>query len=103
MFDDAADLLTPEGRWTRHQFARNGIGRRAHFNSPSAACFCVLGAIYRVSTNDIVDRCGAYEILTDAVDCESIAIWNDDPEREQGEVVAFLRKLAEAERAKSAA
>lgn len=98
----AADLLTPEGKWTQGAYARGKSGRSVHEHSPSAVCFCALGALWRVGDVGALWRVGdddwrAKGYLRRVIDT-AIAEWNDDPARTQAEVVAALRKAAELAR-----
>jgi len=94
----AADLLEPEGRWTRGHAARAVGGMGVDFNSPDASCWCAWGALAKVSGGNEVE---AFEALTDHLQLEQEIdpalfgeIWNDAPERTQAEVVQALRDAA---------
>lgn len=92
----AADLIEPEGCWTRGAFARVAPGASsvpAHF--AAAACWCLMGAVIHEApaTGGIQKR--AYEYISSVLGKRHIDEWNDAPDRTQAEVVAALRKAAE--------
>lgn len=88
----AADLIEPEGAWTTDAEAREAEeGAEVDPLDPSAACFCVGGAIWRVAPGDL--RWPAAHYLESLVGGD-IPEWNDAPERTQAEVVAKLREAA---------
>ena len=94
----AADLLTPEGAWTQREYARDALGNRTLITL-DATCFCVVGAISKVSGLEPVqvERSGANQALLKVInhpDDAGIVYWNDTPGRTQAEVVAALRAAA---------
>jgi hypothetical protein len=88
--DRAADLIEPEGAWTQGWFARDERGRGVLEDAAEAVCFCIFGALMRVSQDDADD---ALDILRSVIP-EGISYWNDAPGRKQSEVVAKLREAA---------
>jgi hypothetical protein len=90
----AASLIEPEGAWTTGAFARDARHHPVPEHEDDAKCFCVAGAIYRVT----ISAFGASRALTffsDALALDGqVATWNDAPERTQAEVVAALRAAA---------
>jgi hypothetical protein len=102
VLDRAADLIEPEGAWTKGGYARGASGTFV-ICSENATCFCALGAI-SVASN----RWG----YTDEPDARAVRVleglvegplsgWNDAPERTQAEVVAKLREAARIARGES--
>jgi hypothetical protein len=98
----AADLIEPEGKWTRRAFSRNANGVAEDGCdrwSANPVCFCALGAIAQAAGMEspdgvwITPAARALEALI-SPDL-SVAGWNDAPERTQAEVVAALRKAAD--------
>ena len=107
--------------WCQRAFARTaeGIGVRSH--NPNACSFCTLGAIYAVV--DVLpvsiryyDLCALSDAVTNALNVaikksgtkgipystqnsESIARWNDYPERTKEEVLAVYDSAIQAESA----
>jgi len=49
VLDRAADLIEPEGAWCQGADARDAHGCDVDYDSPRAKCFCIVGAINRVS------------------------------------------------------
>lgn len=97
VLERAADLIEPEGKWTKGELARDELGQPldsvADIISGKAKCFCAWGAITHVF--------GGYphgspeaSALCKAVGTLNIGEWNDEPERTQAEVVAKLREAA---------
>jgi hypothetical protein len=93
----AADLIARPGAWTQGEFARGKTGRPVKTRD-CAVCLCVIGAIDVASgarpgteANDDALRVLAWEVGCSLWD---IAVWNDEPERTQEEVVAKLKEAA---------
>jgi hypothetical protein len=107
ILDRAADLIEPEGMWTRQSYARDAKGREISPESPEATCFCMMGAISRVASNH-ADLHAALALVGEGLPpspkynahiggadyVAAIARFNDAPERTQAEVVAKLREAA---------
>lgn len=109
----AAELIEPEGAWTRDEYWRAPEGEYSDFHfkadwygddtvdpkpwGNTATCFCLLGAIGHVMQIDPDDVEGVPEIIGPllAVTGDRIASWNDAKERTQAEVIAALRKAAD--------
>lgn len=107
----AADLIEPEGRWTQGTLARDEAGLEVHNpDDAEAYCWCVAGAIQRVTGGGWSDADFAiYHASRRAVlgavglgEDDSIAPWNDAPERTQAEVITALRQAALSHRPKEA-
>lgn len=95
---EAANLLETKG-WTQDAFARdaNGMGIKSH--EESAVCFCTIGALNRVSGENVVRRLDtegnkAYEYLRDSIGGWGIAEWNDSYDRTKEDVISALRNAA---------
>ncbi|MBO9624132.1 MAG: hypothetical protein J7500_15600 [Sphingomonas sp.] len=78
----AADLIEPEGKWTRGVYV-----------GPDRNCWCVLGAIQRAGNFGHDDN-RPVAFLKDLMGVAWLHEWNDDPNRTQAEVVAKLREGA---------
>lgn len=97
----AADLIEPEGKWTRGNYwVTPGGLTSTDLEAPDtipaeAGCFCVMGAIARVSgvRCDDARETPAGQALMAALD--DPVLWNDRPRRKQAEVVAKLREVAD--------
>jgi hypothetical protein len=91
----AADLIEPEGAWTQASFARVASGEKTVPEDPAAVCWCLSGALSRVSSEAVFkDRSAAFDALYLALDDDGVFGWNDAPGRTQAEVVAKLREAA---------
>lgn len=54
VLDRAADLIEPEGAWTRHRFARDSGGAPVRPRDPRATCWCMTGAIIRAGNGEVM-------------------------------------------------
>ena len=73
--------------------ARNKSGRKIHAMSDAATCFCITGAIERVTKiSDFADATCARDTLRKVVGYYGIATWNDTPGRTQSEVLDAMDK-----------
>ena len=89
----AADLIEPEGAWTRGVLARNASGNLVMPCNPEAICWCALGAI-RVAGHFVQAATRSVCFFRRHIGVESIEDWNDATGRTQVEVVAALRAAA---------
>jgi hypothetical protein len=99
---DAAELLRTKG-WTQGKFARADDGERVEVMADDAACFCTLGAVYRI-TDRLPGICEerAVDALARAVGgcadvtaAAHVAVWNDAPGRTLPEVLAAFERAAD--------
>ena len=96
----AADLLEKPGGWTQGALALGGEGEYLDVDSSDATCFCVVGAIRRVSgfgrrpEETIPVRQALAASLRLPGYKAPLVNWNDDPDRTQAEVVKALRHAA---------
>jgi hypothetical protein len=88
----AADRLAQEGAWTQNALAKDDIGTQVPPRYATACQWCSKGAI-RAETQNIYDQYRAELALRNVLD-EPITVWNDNPARNQIEVVAAFRKAA---------
>lgn len=92
----AADLIEPEGAWTKDWFAKDAAGRDVDAGDCDAVCWCVRGAVHHVSGEDEPNEEQIFAplraVLGEGVDV--IEGWNDADETTQAEVVAKLREAA---------
>lgn len=91
--EKARDLIAQEGKWTQGWFARAANGDAVIAECDDAVCFCMAGAIKRVTDkNSMYIR--ALTTVQDAVGM-NVGSFNDDPTRTQAEVVeAFDKAIA---------
>lgn len=102
VLDAAADLIGGPGAWIQCAYATSGNGLPIEPWSPDATCFCVTGAIARVTGQDVltIDRhrrnlaARAYIRLCRTLDVPEPFDWNDASGRTQTEVVQALRQAA---------
>ena len=93
----AAELVERPGAWTQGELARCESGQADHFDAPSAACWCAMGAVFHVAQksciwDSTVDARAA--LLRQIQPIESIAGWNDAPGRTAAEVACLMRRAA---------
>ena len=91
------ERLADEARWTKGFAARDAAGDPTQCEKPDAACFCIVGAFWRESAklNDI-RASNAFAVRLGFGDWETLAEWNDAPERTHAEVLARLDAAIEA-------
>lgn len=101
---DARALVARPGGWTQGAFAKTAKGIKCDVDEEDAECFCAYGAIRKSASHDMSLRLRMKSLVLTGQDCEcvdmSMAIWNDQPNRTQQEVVAAFDAaiaLAEAE------
>lgn len=97
----AAEILEPEGAWTRGYYARNKGGAFTDHLSISACSWCLEGALSRAAVeletspqDDLYVSARARLIPLTGF---SLVKFNDAPDRTQAEVVATLRATAAAQ------
>ena len=84
--------------WTQGVDARGADGAAVDPWDERAASWSLLGAIVAVLERDARERgempleelAAALYGLADVIECESLAVWNDDPARRREDVVAAL-------------
>ncbi|MFL5910727.1 MAG: hypothetical protein ACJ768_09205 [Gaiellaceae bacterium] len=90
--------------WTQHAESRDAAGGAVDPWQPSATCWSLLGALV-AALEEQTDRgddlplaqlADALDALALFVDSDSLADWNDDPQRSQDEVIGVLSAAAEA-------
>lgn len=96
ILDKAADLIEPEGAWTRNALARRPDGHLIGPLEEGATCWCLYGALDRVTGVSGYDGQAA-TALSNVID-DYVSEWNDRPARTQQEVVTALREAARKER-----
>lgn len=81
---EARRLIAEKG-WTQGVYARHANGNLIDPMEGNAACFCSLGAIWKVG--GILEHAFAVIALEGVIGI-SLAEWNDDPSRTKEEVLA---------------
>ncbi len=98
VLDGAADLLTPEGKWTQGAFARDENGVEIEtFRDENPTCFCLFGAVAYVAGAEPEEYREPDFILREVIgvgSASAVADWNDTSGRTQAEVIAKLREAA---------
>lgn len=85
-----SELLEHPASWTKGALARNIFGDSMLGLGDDAVSFCLYGAINRCYLGK-----SNYENVVKTVEAvvDNIIIWNDDPDRKYGEVVALAQRL----------
>jgi hypothetical protein len=92
------DLLTHESKWTQYSLARNRVSEGCLVNSPGAAKYSLLGAVYATYGDKTPKARRAITKLVVAaglpvdVPVQRLATWNDDAERTFEEVRKVIEK-----------
>ena len=96
----ARELLSDPARWTKGAWAEDGAGMEVSPVSPNAVCWCVEGALMRVSGVEVVTAVGfALEALANVVG--DIAWYNDAATTQFSDILTALdRAIALAESTK---
>ena len=100
VLERAADLIEPEGKWVKGDFARNINGDSLENGyDDGAVCFCALGAIEHIVGEG--ECTTPYKWVVADVVGRSTTAFNDALGRTQAEVVEALRKAATLAREQS--
>ena len=94
------ELLSEPGRWTQGYFARDAAGQECASKDPAATCWCVVGAMVRLGSDDPRPDIEFINALKAHLGppC-SLSMWNDAPGRTHADVLALLdRVVAQMER-----
>lgn len=87
-------LIEKPGSWIQNDYAKDEYGMTTHSNSPTAVCFCTLGAMKRTiamgSHNVGNRRADVIEALERFMDGASIPDFNDHATHE--EVIEVINK-----------
>jgi hypothetical protein len=94
VLNDAADLIEPEGRWTKKVLARDGDGTPIWPEDPAACRWCAEGAISRVAPSWPL-KSAAFVAVRRQINHEGIDDWNDEQHGPEP-VIAALRAAAQA-------
>ena len=86
--------------WTQHYMARNKNGSIINYKSPEATKWCVLGAMFKLGweDKDIVDQETKLQkeiaifYKDDVYAPESVAGWNDEPERTVEDIIKLTKR-----------
>ncbi|WP_454287233.1 DUF6197 family protein [Rhizobium arsenicireducens] len=71
----ALELIRDPDHWTQGQFARDAAGQKVSINSPSATCFCSIGAVLVLAPPTSLEDEAL--LLLEAQLTTSIATFND--------------------------
>ena len=90
-----ADLLEKPGSWTQGAAARNAAGRPVHVIDEDAVCWCLIGALRRITGDVAIENRVAAKMglpLPTIGSTHPLATFNDHPDRTQSEVVETIRR-----------
>lgn len=100
LLSKAADLLEQPNAWCQGSIARDAKGERVGVaQSPRACSWCIIGAVVKAAGSVKLPDGIIHKIKNAAVADDvylSLGSWNDEPSRTKNDVVAVLRKAAEA-------
>lgn len=94
-------LLEAPERWTQGYFARDAAGQECVSKDPAAQCWCIVGAMVRLGSDDPRPDVEFINVLKAHLGPagRSLSMWNDAPGRTHADVLALLdRVIAEGER-----
>ena len=63
VLEETRELLSDPERWTKDGFARDGDDQPTHWADPNAVCWCLGGAISRVSAEHKVESREAFQAI----------------------------------------
>lgn len=93
----ARALIAEPGMWTQRAFARNANGLPVSDSYGLATCWCSVGAIRVASKRSSVRADTASALVRRGIgNPESLAEWNDAPERTHAEVLEAFDRAIEA-------
>lgn len=97
------ELLAKPERWTKDAYARDADGARVEATDPRATCWCLSGAITKV-TPDHATGVPVWMALSDETERARggavVGFWNDRPRRTHAQVLRLIdRAIARAEKA----
>lgn len=86
------ELLDDASKWTRGAFAANVFGEHVPYDAPSAACWCLRGAIFRCYGRQTEQSERVSNLVYATLDAP-IATWNDCRGRKFADVKALVEEL----------
>jgi hypothetical protein len=89
------ELYSGPEKWTKGVLARNAEGKQVDIKHPTAECFCIIGALkkcYASNIDDMQFQFAVAKIITELGPIDSLASWNDAPERTFEEVKALVER-----------
>lgn len=95
-------LLAEPSSWTKGKPARNAEGNRIAPTSDNAVCWCLLGAIYRITYYDhnlFTVICG---IMNRLVNSLGLSTYNDDPTTTHADILKLIDTAIEQQKSKEA-
>lgn len=97
------ELLSVPERWTKGAYARAGKRRASPLNN-EVTCWCLLGAIRKVTGGAISSRrvqLAAAALHRATLSPRLLNYWNDDPDRTYTDIVLVIDKAIAAEEGRS--
>lgn len=100
---DLQALLSGPERWTKGADARDRTGKMRDAESAQACCWCIGGALDKLSNY----RSDLAQIMHEAIGDEPgkptlLCDWNDDPSRTFADIQALMAKMEELAREEAA-
>jgi hypothetical protein len=90
------ELLSEPTRWTQDTNARSSDGDEVLYHSDLADCWCLDGALLKLTRHDG----DVYLAVRKALPVDVLCVWNDAPERTHAEVLELLDKAIQSEAAR---
>lgn len=87
----AQELREHPERWTQHDTAKDASGEHVFFKDQNAVCWCTFGLLLRAGLTGEEIR----STIRKEIGYESIAEWNDAPNRTVQAVIAAFDKAAD--------
>ena len=90
------EALADPKKWTRGTLARRADGSASSWHSDDATCFCVLGAIYKLSMGDATEYLPRLDKVRNVLAKRGLPIgigdFNDDPSTTHKLVLEVLKE-----------
>lgn len=88
-FEQAKTVLIEKG-WTKGAYARDESGKEVDFDSPEAACFCIFGAMLRVTDGNPTPE--MYDAMGLQLE-KGFITFNDNANTKKEDVIAIFDKI----------
>lgn len=85
------DLLADPAHWTKGAYARDAIGGDVSPRDPKATCFCMRGALDKI-TDYSFGRIFNVKLISRRANGRSMIDFNDDPTTTHADVLSYLDK-----------
>ncbi len=95
-------LLAEPPSWTKGKSARNAEGNRTEPTRDDAVCWCLLGAIYRITNYDCNLFIVINNIMRGLVNNTAITAYNDNPTTTHADILKLIDAAIEQQKSKEA-